>query len=67
MPTYRVSYCYRECGSIMVFGDTPEDAERFVELELAMNGVDKLSEHDTYSTSHREYGVDDVEFIEGGV
>lgn len=59
--TFKVSYCYRECGSVEIQATSEEQAERIVQRHMDEDGVDTLSTLCSYSTSHREYGVDDVE------
>jgi hypothetical protein len=63
MPRFKVGFSYREGGSVVIIAKTAEDAQRQVELELATYGVDNISDDGSYSTDHRDYGVDDVEEI----
>ena len=63
MPTFRVGYSYQEGGFVSVVAENEEHAEHIVNLELAQHGLDNIGEYDGYSTSNREYGVDEVEEV----
>ena len=60
---YRVSYGYRETGSIDVVAESAGQAELMIQAEMERNGLDVISDDGSYQNHHREYEVDGSEEI----
>lgn len=63
MARFKVGFNYQECGSVIVIAESAEEAQKAVEKELNIHGIDNISDDGSYDISHRDFGTDDVEEV----
>ena len=63
MSEFKVDFHYTEMGSTIVKANTAHEAEKKIEDELEMNGLEEIISR----TNHREYGITHVRTIGDGL